>query len=345
MTTLTLPARRRLGDAYGRVAVDLRMSLTDRCNLRCTYCMPADGLAWIPGSDILTDDEVVRIVGVAVERLGIRTVRFTGGEPLLRPGLQGIVAGVAALRTADDEPIEVALTTNGVGLAARADALRQAGLQRVNVSLDSLDRATYAALARRDRLADVLEGLDAADAAGLRPIRVNTVVLRDVNDGDVVGLADFCLRRGYELRFIEEMPLGPRHGWDRGRMVPAHEILALLRRHLDLTPAKVRGAAPSETWLVAGSSCHPAGRIGVIASVTRPFCSACDRTRVTADGKIRTCLFAHEETDLRDALRAGADDAELAERWRGAHAAKGAGHGIDDPGFRQPDRTMSAIGG
>ena len=254
MTTLTLPARRRLGDAYGRVAVDLRMSLTDRCNLRCTYCMPADGLAWIPGSDILTDDEVVRIVGVAVERLGIRTVRFTGGEPLLRPGLQGIVAGVAALRTADDEPIEVALTTNGVGLAARADALRQAGLQRVNVSLDSLDRATYAALARRDRLADVLEGLDAADAAGLRPIRVNTVVLRDVNDGDVVGLADFCLRRGYELRFIEEMPLGPRHGWDRGRMVPAHEILALLRRHLDLTPAKVRGAAPSETWLVAGSS-------------------------------------------------------------------------------------------
>ena len=334
-----------LRDAHGRVARDLRVSLTDRCNLRCSYCMPADGLSWLPGLDVLTDDEVVRLVGIAVTRLGVRKVRFTGGEPLLRRGLVGIVAAAARLRTDEDRPPELSFTTNGIGLDKQIVALASAGLDRVNVSLDSLDRERYAALARRDRLPDVLKGLEAADASGLAPIKVNTVAMRDANDSDIVPLAEFCLARGYQLRFIEHMPLGPAHAWDRASLLPAREILARLAERFELTPAPGRGSAPSEDWLVASGPDHPAGRIGVIASVTAPFCAACDRTRLTADGQIRTCLFSHTETDLRTPLRSGADDAELAELWSQAHTAKPAGHGIGHKGFHQPARTMSSIGG
>ena len=334
-----------LSDSFGRVARDLRVSLTDRCNLRCTYCMPSQGLPWLPSSEVLTDAEVVRLIGVAVGQLGVDKVRFTGGEPLLRRGLAGIVAGAAALRTSDGGRPELSLTTNGVGLDRQVGALAAAGLQRVNVSLDSLDPQRYAALARRDRLPDVLRGLAAAEAAGLAPVKVNTVVMRGVNESDVVPLADFCLRRGYRLRFIEQMPLGPAHGWDRSAMVPAAEVLAMLGEHFALAPAPQRGSAPAQEWLVAGDDCHAAGRIGVIASVTAPFCGACDRTRLTADGQLRTCLFAHTETDLRGPLRDGADDSELAPLWLGAHRAKAAGHGIGAVGFRQPARTMSSIGG
>jgi cyclic pyranopterin phosphate synthase len=334
-----------LSDSYGRVARDLRVSLTDRCNLRCTYCMPADGLPWLPTPDVLTDAEVARLLGVAVSLLGVRRVRFTGGEPLLRRGLPGIIAAAAALRTDEGRAPELSLTTNGIGLDRRIDELAAAGLQRVNVSLDSLDRERYATLARRDRLDDVLRGLAAAEAAGLRPVKVNTVVMRGVNESDVVPLAEFCLERGYQLRFIEQMPLGPRHGWDRSTMVPAAEILTALRERFTLTPATQRGSAPAEEWLVAASDRHPAGRIGVIASVTAPFCAACDRTRLTADGQLRTCLFSGTETDLRTPLRNGATDAELAALWLGAHRGKEAGHGIDRPDFRQPTRTMSSIGG
>ena len=333
-----------LRDAHGRVARDLRVSLTDRCNLRCTYCMPAAGLPWLPGPDVLTDAEVVRLVGVAVERLGVSRVRFTGGEPLLRRGLAGIVAAVAQLRTPDGAAPELMLTTNGVGLDRQAEQLRQAGLRRVNVSLDSLDRERYATLARRDRLDEVLAGLAAAAAAGLRPVKVNTVVMRGVNEADVVPLAEFCLARGYRLRFIEQMPLGPEHGWDPAVMVPATEILAQLRTRFALTEAKERGTAPAQEWLASAKGL-PSGRIGVIASVTAPFCAACDRTRLTADGQLRTCLFAHTETDLRTPLREGAGDAELAALWQAAHLGKAAGHGIGRPGFHQPARTMSAIGG
>jgi cyclic pyranopterin phosphate synthase len=307
--------------------------------------MPSDGLPWLPSPDVLGDAEVVRLIGVAVQLLGVDKVRFTGGEPLLRKGLPAIIAGAAALRTSDGVAPELSLTTNGVGLDRHVEELAAAGLQRVNVSLDSLDPARYAALARRDRLPDVLRGLAAADAAGLAPVKVNTVVMRGANESDVVPLADFCLRRGYRLRFIEQMPLGPAHGWDRTAMVPQAEVLALLEEHFTLTPAPRRGSAPAAEWLVAGDDCHPAGTIGVIASVTAPFCGACDRTRLTADGQLRTCLFAHTETDLRGALRAGADDAELAALWLGAHRGKAAGHGIGAAGFRQPARTMSSIGG
>ncbi|WP_033258709.1 MULTISPECIES: GTP 3',8-cyclase MoaA [Kitasatospora] len=326
-------------DTYGRRAVDLRVSLTDRCNLRCTYCMPEEGLSWLGKPELLTDEEIVRLVALAVGTLGVREVRFTGGEPLLRPGLVGIIAACAAL---EPRP-EVSLTTNGIGLARIAPALRDAGVDRVNVSLDTLDPDTFATLTRRRRHQDVLDGLAAAEAAGLRPVKLNAVLMRGVNDHEAADLLGWAIEHGYQLRFIEQMPLDAQHGWDRSRMVTAEEILELLRARFELTPepSTARGAAPAERWLVDGG---PA-TVGVIASVTRPFCRACDRTRLTADGQIRNCLFATGETDLRGALRSGASDAELAELWRAAMWGKKAGAGIDQPEFHQPERPMSAIGG
>jgi cyclic pyranopterin phosphate synthase len=301
--------------------------------------MPPEGLDWLPKPELLTDDEVVRLVTVAVERLGVREVRFTGGEPLLRRGLPGIVA-----RTARLEPRpEISLTTNGIGLARTAAALHAAGLDRVNVSLDTLRPEVFRKLARRDRLPDVLDGLAAAAEAGLTPVKVNTVLMRDLNEDEAVPLLRYCLEHSYELRFIEQMPLDAQHGWKRADMVTADEILAALGRQYTLTPddPNQRGSAPAEAFLVDGG---PA-RVGVIASVTRPFCGNCDRVRLTADGQVRNCLFARTESDLRSTLRAGASDAELAEQWQQAVAIKLPGHGINDPSFLQPDRPMSAIGG
>ncbi|MEU8332392.1 GTP 3',8-cyclase MoaA [Micromonospora sp. NPDC048839] len=327
-----------LVDRYGRVARDLRVSLTDKCNLRCTYCMPAEGLPWLSGPDLLTDEEIVRLVRVAVERLGVTEVRFTGGEPLIRPGLVGIVAAVAALQPRP----RVSLTTNGIGLDRLAPALGTAGLDRVNVSLDTLDPDRFTRLTRRPRLDAVLAGLAGAAAAGLKPVKINSVLMRGVNEDEAPALLRFAVDHDYQLRIIEQMPLDAQHGWDRDTMVTAEEILASLRTVFDLSPDPTeRGAAPAETWLVDGG---PA-RVGVIASVTRPFCGDCDRTRLTADGQVRACLFATEESDLRAALRTGADDDELARRWRVAMWGKRAGHGIDDPTFLQPTRPMSAIGG
>ena len=265
----------RLIDRYGRVATDLRVSLTDRCNLRCSYCMPPEGLPWLPAPEILTDDEVIRLIGVAVRLLGVAEVRFTGGEPLLRPGLTRIIAAAAALRP--------------------------------------------------------------------RP-----VLLRGVNDDEAPALLRFALEHGYELRFIEQMPLDAQQSWDRAQMVTAAEILDALRAEFTLLPDPAeRGGAPAETWLVDGSDGPHGGlaRVGVIGTVTRPFCGDCDRTRLTADGQVRDCLFARHESDLRGALRSGADDEELGRRWRTAMWGKRAGHGIDDPSFLQPARPMSAIGG
>ena len=327
-----------LVDRYGRVARDLRVSLTDKCNLRCTYCMPAEGLPWLAGPELLTDEEIVRLVQVAVERLGVTEVRFTGGEPLIRAGLVDIVTAVAAL---EPRP-RVSLTTNGIGLDRLAPALRAAGLDRVNVSLDTLDPDRFTRLTRRPRLDAVLAGLAGAAAAGLNPVKINSVLMRGVNEDEAPALLRFALDHDYQLRIIEQMPLDAQHGWARDTMVTAEEILASLRTVFDLSPDPAeRGAAPAETWLVDGG---PA-RVGVIASVTRPFCGDCDRTRLTADGQVRACLFATEESDLRAALRAGADDDELARRWRTAMWGKRAGHGIDDPTFLQPTRPMSAIGG
>ncbi|MBU2697306.1 GTP 3',8-cyclase MoaA [Nocardioides sp. WV_118_6] len=325
-------------DQHGRVATDLRVSLTDRCNLRCTYCMPAEGLDWMPLDDQLSDDEVVRLIGVAVRELGVTEVRFTGGEPLVRRGLVDIVRQVRAL----DAGVEMSITTNALGLARTASALAEAGLNRVNVSMDTVRSDTFHEITRRDRFADVVEGLAAAEAAGLGPVKVNAVLLRGVNDDQAPELLAWCIERGYHLRFIEQMPLDAQHGWDRDAMVTADEIFASLASRFTLAPAhEPRGSAPAELFLVDGG---PA-TVGVIASVTRPFCGDCDRVRLTADGQVRNCLFARSESDLRTALRAGASDAELAERWRTAMWGKAAGHGIDDPAFLQPDRPMSAIGG
>jgi len=335
---------RPLVDRFGRVATDLRVSLTDRCNLRCTYCMPEEGLVWLPKQTLLTDAEVIRLVRVAAERLGVTEVRFTGGEPLLRPGLVGIVAETSAVRPRP----RLSLTTNGIGLTRLAGALAGAGLDRVNVSLDTLRPERFETLARRRRLDDVLDGLRAAHDAGLRPVKLNAVLMRGVNDDEAVDLLDFALRQGYELRFIEQMPLDAQHAWRREDMVPGEEILSQLRTVFTLAPdPEERGAAPAETWLVEGYSTADGGpaKVGVIASVTQPFCGACDRTRLTADGQVRNCLFSQDETDLRGLLRGGADDEEVAEAWRAAMWGKRAGHGIDDATFLQPARPMSAIGG
>lgn len=327
----------RLEDEHGRVATDLRVSLTDRCNLRCQYCMPAEGLEWMPTEEVLSDDEVVRLIHVAVTRLGVGDVRFTGGEPLLRRGLPAIVAATKAMPGAP----RTAITTNALGLSRTAQALADAGLDRVNVSLDTSDPERYATITRRDRFHDVVAGLEAAAAAGLDPVKINAVLLRGINDDEAPALLRWCVERGYELRFIEQMPLDAQHGWDRSLMVTADEILAELSEHVRLTPLPGRGSAPAEKFLVDDGP-HT---VGIIGSVTRPFCSDCNRVRITADGQVRTCLFATEESDLRAALRGGASDDELAERWVVAMRGKKAGHGIDDPTFLQPTRPMSAIGG
>ncbi|MEV0265541.1 GTP 3',8-cyclase MoaA [Streptomyces sp. NPDC050617] len=326
-------------DTFGRVATDLRVSLTDRCNLRCTYCMPEEGLQWLAKPDLLTDDEIVRLIRIAVTELGITDVRFTGGEPLLRPGLVSIVDRVAAL---EPRP-KMSLTTNGIGLQRTARALADAGLDRVNVSLDTLRPDVFQTMTRRKRHGDVLDGLAAARDAGLTPVKVNSVLMPGLNDDEAPDLLAWAVENDYELRFIEQMPLDAQHGWKRDGMITAGDILASLRTRFDLTPEgdDARGSAPAERWVVDGG---PA-RVGVIASVTRPFCAACDRTRLTADGQIRTCLFAQEESDLRGALRSGEPDEEIARRWKLAMWGKKAGSGLDDPSFLQPQRPMSAIGG
>ncbi|MDP9444806.1 MAG: GTP 3',8-cyclase MoaA [Actinomycetota bacterium] len=327
-----------LVDRFGRRATDLRVSLTDRCNLRCQYCMPAEGLAWLPSAEVLTDDEVVRLIRIAVTHLGVDEVRFTGGEPLIRPGLVDIVRRTAALTPLP----RTAVTTNGLGLHRMAEALAAAGLDRVNVSLDTVRRDAFTAITRRDRLDEVLAGCATAAAAGLSPVKVNAVLLRGINDQDGPELLRWAIGHGYELRFIEQMPLDAQHSWRRDQMVTAAEISATLTPHFELTPdPEERGSAPAERFLVDGG---PA-TVGIIASVTRPFCGDCDRVRLTADGQVRNCLFARTESDLRTPLRDGADDTEIAARWRAALWSKRAGHGIDDPKFLQPARSMSAIGG
>ena len=350
LTALGVPTVPRQGapesgpllDSYGRVATDLRVSLTDRCNLRCHYCMPAEGLNWLPGDQLLRSDELARLLRIAVDRLGVTRVRFTGGEPLLARHLEDVVASAAGLTPRP----EVSLTTNGVGLARRAAALAAAGLDRVNVSLDSVNAAHFAAITRRDRLADVLVGLAAAQAAGLQPVKVNAVLDPGTGRDDVVELLRYCLQHGYQLRVIEQMPLDAGHRWRPGAALSADDVLSALHPHFRLSPDPApRGSAPAQLWLVDPGSDTPGGKVGIIASVSHAFCSTCDRTRLTADGQIRSCLFSSEETDLRALLRGGADDDAIEVAWRAAMWAKPAGHGINEPGFVQPDRPMSAIGG
>ncbi|MGH3520946.1 MAG: GTP 3',8-cyclase MoaA [Haloechinothrix sp.] len=336
--TSARPDTPALIDSFGRIATDLRVSLTDRCNLRCTYCMPAEGLDWMPGEQVLSDEELLRLLRIAVQDLGITDIRLTGGEPLLRPGLEQFLARITALRPRP----RVAMTTNGIGFAKRAQQFAEAGLDRINISLDSIDREIFHRITRRDRLRHVLEALAAARNAGLTPVKINAVLMRGINEHEAVPLLRFSLAHGYHLRFIEQMPLDAQHGWNRASMVTAEEIMRLLSQEFTLTPShEPRGGAPAERFLVDGGP----GEVGIIASVTRPFCAACDRTRLTADGAIRSCLFSQAETDLRTLLRSDATDADIADAWRATMWAKLAGHEINEEGFAQPLRPMSAIGG
>lgn len=336
------PDATALVDRFGREARDLRVSITEKCSLRCTYCMPEQGLPAIPREQLLTAVEIARLVGIAVRDLGVRDIRFTGGEPLMRADLEEIVGLSAAVSVG----ASLSMTTNGIGLDKRVDGLVAAGLNRINISLDTVDRDHFARLTRRDRLPAVFAGIEAARQAGITPLKINAVLMRDTLAG-AADLLEWALGNGAHLRFIEQMPLDADETWVRDNMVDAAELLDVLGERFTLSsPHRDDPSAPAEEWLVEGYEVE--GRpatVGIIASVTRSFCEACDRTRLTAEGTVRSCLFGDDETDLRALLRGGADDAAIADRWRAAQWNKQAGHGIARPDFVRPLRSMGAIGG
>ena len=323
-------------DTYGRVHRNLRVSLTDRCNLRCTYCMPHDFAAWLPSEHQLTTDELVRVIEIAVSE-GINEVRLTGGEPLLRPDIVEIVSRINAIK---DAPT-LTMTTNALTLEKVAKPLADAGLTRINISLDTLDRDRFKLMTHRDRIDDVFAGIKAAQDAGINPIKINAVLLKGVNADEAPALLEWALTNNLALRFIEQMPLDAGGIWERSALVTADDIYADLSTRYELTPCDGRGSSPAEEFFVNGG---PA-TVGIIGSVTRPFCGACDRLRLTSDGQLRSCLFSLEEMDLRSAMRNGASDEDIAARFRKTVAGKLPGHGINDPKFIQPQRPMSAIGG
>lgn len=328
-----------LVDTFGRVHRDLRISLTDRCSLRCTYCMPEQGNEWLARDSILSTDEIVRVAQVAADA-GITTFRLTGGEPLLRTDIVEVVRRLSRVE-GPDGPVAIAMTTNGIRLPVFLDDLVAAGLQRLNISIDTLDRERFRELTRRDRLADVLEGIAAAGVSGLRPLKLNAVAMRGVNDTELVELVEFALAHDAQLRFIEQMPLDAGHTWDRTTMVTREEILERLAERWELTPVPGRGGAPAELFLLDGGP----QAVGVIASVTAPFCGDCDRMRLTADGQLRNCLFSTSEYDLMPVLRGDGGDADIDRVLRACVRGKLPGHAIDDPSFLQPARGMNAIGG
>jgi len=323
-------------DTYGRVHRNLRVSLTDRCNLRCTYCMPNDFAAWLPSDHQLTTDELVRVMEIAVKE-GINEVRLTGGEPLLRPDIVEIVARINAIENAPT----LTMTTNALTLEKVAKPLADAGLTRINISLDTLDRDRFKLMTHRDRIDDVFAGIKAAQDAGINPIKINAVLLKGLNADEAPALLEWALTNNLALRFIEQMPLDAGGIWERSSLVTADDIYADLSQKYELTPCDGRGSSPAEEFFVNGG---PA-TVGIIGSVTRPFCGACDRLRLTSDGQLRSCLFSLEEMDLRTAMRNGASDEDIAARFRKTVAGKLPGHGINDPKFIQPQRPMSAIGG
>lgn len=325
-----------LVDGFGRVADDLRVSVTDRCNFRCTYCMPAEGLAWLPRDELLTFEELARVVRVFV-RLGVRSIKVTGGEPTVRSDLPVLVG---MLREAAPG-VEMSMTTNGVLLERLARPLAEAGLDRVTVSLDSLLRHRFAEMTRRDALDRVFAGIAAAEVARLTPLKVNCVVIGGTNEGEVVDFARWSRETGHVVRFVEYMPLDAQRAWERAKVVPSERILGSIGARFPLEPIGP-DREPATTYRFADGA---PGGVGVISSVTEPFCHRCNRLRLTAEGQMRACLFALEETDLRGPLRSGASDAELAALIRGNARAKWAGHRIDHPDFVRPDRSMSAIGG
>ena len=337
-----------LVDSFGRTVRDLRISVTDRCNFRCTYCMPAEGMHWLPRSDVLTFEEIQRLAGIFVGRFGVDGIRLTGGEPTVRAHLPVLVSKLAELRLpADaDSPLagqapDLSMTTNGSVMRRMASELRHAGLQRVNISLDTLQRERFLAMTRRDELDNVLDGIDASIEAGFRPVKINVVVQRGVNDDEVVDLARFGRDKGVEVRFIEFMPLDASGKWLAEMVFTQDEIVAAIHDEFPVEPVAQRGAAPADRWRYLDG----AGTVGVIPSVSHPFCENCDRVRLTAEGDLRTCLFAVDEFDLRALLRNGASDDDIAAEIRRAVGLKWAGHQINQPVFVRPNRSMSQIGG
>ena len=330
-----------LVDSFGRVVRDLRISVTDRCNFRCTYCMPAEGMTWLDRSEVLTYEEIERVARICVEKFGVDSLRLTGGEPTVRAHLPQLIAKLAALRLPDGTKPDIALTTNGATLRNIAVELRDAGLDRINVSMDSLKPERFFAMTRRDELHNVLAGITEAQVAGFSPMKVNAVVERGANDDEILDLVRYGRDNNVEVRFIEFMPLDATNEWERNKVVSQDEIVATIAAEFPLELMPARGAAPADRWRFLDGK----GTVGVIPSVTHPFCGDCDRVRLTSDGQFRTCLFATDESDIRSLLRNGGTDEEIAELIQIAVGAKWAGHQINQVNFIRPNRSMSQIGG
>jgi cyclic pyranopterin phosphate synthase len=335
-------------DPYGRTVRDLRISITDRCNFRCTYCMPEEGMKWLPREEVLTYEELARVAGICVSHFGVDGIRLTGGEPTMRAHLPILVQKLAVLQVPADasspragKPIDLAITTNGATLRLIAQELRNAGLARINISLDTLKKDRFFEMTRRDELEHVLDGIDAAIDAGFSPVKINAVVQRGINDDEIVDLATFGRDKGIEVRFIEFMPLDASGTWDNAQVFSQEEIVAAISKVYPLELMPARGAAPADRWRYLDGK----GTVGVIPTVTKPFCGDCDRVRLTADGQFRTCLFATNEFDLRVMLRNGADDDAIAAEIKRAVGTKWAGHNIGNVTFVRPRRSMSQIGG
>ncbi|MCF8544580.1 MAG: GTP 3',8-cyclase MoaA [Ilumatobacteraceae bacterium] len=335
-------------DPFGRTVRDLRISITDRCNFRCTYCMPAEGMKWLPRTEVLSYEELHRLASICVNHFDVDGIRLTGGEPTMRAHLPVLVqklAGLIVPATANSpragKPIDLAITTNGATLRLIAQELREAGLERINISIDTLKRERFYEMTRRDELEHVLDGIDAAISAGFSPVKLNAVVQRGINEDEIVDLATFGRNKGIEVRFIEFMPLDAQGTWDNNQVVGQDEIVAAIAAVYPLELMPARGAAPADRWRYLDGK----GTVGVIPSVTKPFCGDCDRVRLTADGQFRTCLFSTNEFDLRAMLREGASDDAIAAEIKRAVGTKWAGHNIGNVTFVRPRRSMSQIGG
>jgi len=329
-----------LVDPFGRIIRDLRISITDRCNFRCTYCMPEEGMKWLPRSEVMTFEEIERLARLFVHRYGVEGIRLTGGEPTVRAHLPVLVEKLASI-DGPNGPVDVAMTTNGATMRLVAHTLREAGLRRVNISLDTLDRAKFRRMTRRDELVRVLDGIEAAKDAGFDPVKVNAVIERGVNDDEIVDLATYGRDHDVEVRFIEFMPLDAEGHWMNDKVVGQDEIVEAIDAVYPLEQVPARGAAPADRFRYVDGR----GMVGVIPTVTKPFCGDCDRVRLTAEGEFRTCLFATREFDLMTALRAGESDDQIAARIEAAVATKWAGHRINQVNFIRPGKSMSQIGG
>ncbi|MFV0258576.1 MAG: GTP 3',8-cyclase MoaA [Acidimicrobiales bacterium] len=321
-------------DRFGRVHTDLRISITDRCNFRCQYCMPSEGMEWMDRADLLTFEEIERLAGLLVTRAGVRSIRLTGGEPTVRANVATLVGKLSALG------VDLAMTTNGATLAALADDLKAAGLNRLNISLDTLDPDRFERLTRRRRLDQVLEGIDAAVAAGFDPVKLNAVLMRGINDDEIVDFLALGHERGVSVRFIEFMPLDAQGDWSPNTVVSHAEILEAARTYRPFT-AVPRGSAPAERFRYDDGS----GEFGIIATVSAPFCASCDRIRLPADGQFRNCLFGLEHLDVRSRLRDAATDEEILAAIAGLVDRKWAGHQVGKVHFVRPSKSMSQLGG